>query len=142
MKLHMVFSLNVTGSFVDDIFRVVRSIRFRLFGLSLRKDVLEIISHLINMNDMIFSHFLAEKKKNLSHKKTQCNKYNIFDTNILPRGYSTKFQRVGDYNKQPLQYKMEIPVGGGGGTKVKVPSVGGMDVFSGTAQQCMFSVFY
>ena len=71
MKLHMVFSLNVTGSFVNDIFRVVRSIRFRLYGLSLGKlDVLEIISHLINMNDMIFSHFLAEKKKNLSHKKT------------------------------------------------------------------------
>ena len=54
MKLHVVFSLNVTGSFVDDIFRVVRSIRFRLYGLSLGKDVLEIISHLINMNDMIF----------------------------------------------------------------------------------------
>ena len=44
---------------------------------------------------------------------------------------------VGDYNKQPLQYKMEIPGGeggGGGGTKVKVPSVGGMDIFPGTAQ--------
>ena len=67
----MVFSLNVTGSFVDDIFHVVRSIRFRLYGLSLGKlDVLEIISHLINMNDMIFSHFLAEKKNYLSHKKT------------------------------------------------------------------------
>ena len=68
----MVFSLNVTGSLVDDIFRVVRSIRFRLYGLSLGKlDVLEIISHLINMNDMIFLHFLAEKKNHyLSHKKT------------------------------------------------------------------------
>ena len=48
MKLNVVFSLNVTGSFVDDIFRVVRSIRYRLCGLSLGKDVLEIISHLIN----------------------------------------------------------------------------------------------
>ena len=62
MKLHVVFSLNVTGCFVDDIFRVVRSIRFRLYGLSLSKNILEIISHLINMNDMIFSHFVAEKK--------------------------------------------------------------------------------
>ena len=70
MKLHVVFSLNVTGSFVDDIFRVVRSIRYRLYGLSLGKDVFEIISHLINMNDMIFSHFLAEKKNYLAHKKT------------------------------------------------------------------------
>ena len=61
MKLHVVFSLNVTGSFVNDIFRVVRSIRYRLYGLSLGKDILEIISHLINMNDMIFSRFLAEK---------------------------------------------------------------------------------
>ena len=61
MKLHVVFSLNVTGCFVDDICRVVRSIRFRLYGLSLGKDILEIISHLIHMNDMIFSHFLAEK---------------------------------------------------------------------------------
>ena len=43
---------------------------------------------------------------------------------------------MGDYNKQPLKYKMEIPggEGGGGGTKVKVPSVGGMDIFPGTAQ--------
>ena len=64
MKLHVVFSLNVTGCFVDDIFRVVHSIRFRLYGLSLGKDILEIISHLINMNDMIFSHFLAEKINN------------------------------------------------------------------------------
>ena len=62
MKLQVVFSLNVTGSFfIDDIFRVVRSIRFRLYGLSLGKDVLEIISHLNNMNNKIFSHFLAEK---------------------------------------------------------------------------------
>ena len=61
MKLHVVFSLNVTGSFVDDIFRVVCSITFHLYGLSLGKYILEIISHLINMNDMIFSHFLAEK---------------------------------------------------------------------------------
>ena len=45
----------VTGSFVDDIFLVVRSIRFRLYGLSLGKDILEIISHLNNMDDMIFS---------------------------------------------------------------------------------------
>ena len=30
-------------------------------------------------------------------------KYNILDTNILSRGYSTKFQGVGGYDKQPLQ---------------------------------------
>ena len=32
MKLHVVFSLNVTSSFVDDIFRVVGSIRYYLYG--------------------------------------------------------------------------------------------------------------
>ena len=32
MKLHVVFSLNVTSSFVDDIFRVVGSIRYCLYG--------------------------------------------------------------------------------------------------------------
>ena len=116
MKLHVVFSLNVTGSFVDDIFRVVRSIRYRLYGLSLGKDVLEIISHLINMNDMIFSHFLAEKELiifRINKKHSATNK--TFLTQIyFPEGYSTKFQGVGDYKKQPLQCKMEIPGGVGG----------------------------
>ena len=32
MKLHVVFSLNVTSSFEDDIFRVVGSIRYCLYG--------------------------------------------------------------------------------------------------------------
>ena len=77
MKLHVVFSLNVTGYLVNDIFRVVRSTRYRLYGLSLGKNVLEIISHLINMNDMIFSHFLAEKK-NLLHKKNMVQQIQHF----------------------------------------------------------------
>ena len=93
----MVFSLNVTGSFVNDIFRVVRSIRFRLYGLSLGKlDVLEIISHLINMNDMIFSHFLAEKKKFFRIKK-----HSATNTTFLTQKYT--FQRVLN----------QIPEGGG-----------------------------
>ena len=32
MKFHVVFSLNVTGSFADDITRVVSSVRYRLYG--------------------------------------------------------------------------------------------------------------
>ena len=32
MRVHVVFSLNVTGSFADDIIRVVSGIRFRLYG--------------------------------------------------------------------------------------------------------------
>ena len=32
MKVRVVFSLNVTGSFADDIIRVVSDVRYRLFG--------------------------------------------------------------------------------------------------------------
>ena len=35
MKFHVVFSLNVTGSFADDIFGVVSSLRYWLYGYSL-----------------------------------------------------------------------------------------------------------
>ena len=35
MKFHVVFSLNVTGSFADDIFRVASSLRYWLYGYSL-----------------------------------------------------------------------------------------------------------
>ena len=41
-----------------------------------------------------------------------------------------KFQGLGGYDKHPLQCIMEIPGGwGGGGSKVKVPFMGGMDIF-------------
>ena len=61
MKVHVVFSLNVTGSFTDDI-RVVSVVRHRLYGSLLAKKVPEITEHRINMNGKIFSHFIAEKK--------------------------------------------------------------------------------
>ena len=32
MKFHLVFSLNVTGCFADDIICVVSSVRYRLYG--------------------------------------------------------------------------------------------------------------
>ena len=32
MKVQVVFSLNVTGSFADDIIHVVNSVRYRLYG--------------------------------------------------------------------------------------------------------------
>ena len=106
MKLHVVFSLNVTGSFVDDIFRVVRSIRFRLYGLSLGKDILEIISHLINMNDMIFSHFLAEKKLIIFQIKKHSATNTTFLTQIyFPEG--TQPNSRGWNTKQPLQYSLQ-----------------------------------
>ena len=46
----MVVSLNVTGSFTDDIIRVVSSVRYRpLWLITLAKNVLEIIRHLIKV---------------------------------------------------------------------------------------------
>ena len=135
----MVFSLNVTGSFVDDIFRVVRSIRFRLYGLSLGKlDVLEIISHLINMNDMIFSHFLAEKKIIIFRIKKHSATNTTFLTQIyFPEGTQPNSRGWGTITSNPYSIKWKLQGGGRGGggvSKVKVPSVGGMDIFSGTAQ--------
>ena len=63
MKVHVVFSLNVTGSLADDIIRVESSATYSLYGELLAKNVLEIIRHRINMNEKIFSHFIAEKNK-------------------------------------------------------------------------------
>ena len=85
------------------------------------------------MNDKIFSHFIAEKKLNIFCIIILCNKYNIFDTNI---GYSTKFQGMGAYmTNNPHSVKWKFQGGGGGGaSKVKVPSVGSMDIVSGTTQ--------
>ena len=109
MKLHMVFSLNVTGSFVDDIFRVVRSIRFCLYGLSLGKlDVLEIISHLINMNDMIFLHFLAEKKK-LSFTRSPSATNTTFLTQIyFPEGTQPNSRGWGTITSNPYSIKWKL----------------------------------
>ena len=32
MKVHVMFCLNITGSFADNIIRVVSSVRYRLYG--------------------------------------------------------------------------------------------------------------
>jgi len=52
IKVHVAFSLNVTGSFAHDFYRVVSSVA---------KNVFEIIRHRINMNEKDFSLFIAEK---------------------------------------------------------------------------------
>ena len=96
---------------------------------------------------------LSLQKNYLLRTIIKCN--NIFDTNILSRGHPTKLKIYGNsrgwgggYDKHPLQCIMEIPAGvrgydkhtlqhtieipggwGGGGSKVNVPFVGGMDIF-------------
>ena len=118
------FSLNVTGCYVGDFFFGVGGIRYHLYSYSLGKDLLEVIRHLINKNEKIFAHFIAEKK------------LNIFRIIILYRGYSTKFQGMGAYmTSNPHSVKWKFQGGGRGVSKVKVPSVGSMDIFSGTTQQ-------
>ena len=42
MKVHEVFSLNINGSFADDIIRVVSSVRYRQHGWLLAENVLEL----------------------------------------------------------------------------------------------------
>ena len=72
------------------------------------------------MNEKIFSHFIVEKKliKISFAYIILCNKYNIFDTNILSRGYSTKFQGMGAYmtsNRHRVKWKFQGGGGRGGG---------------------------
>ena len=70
------------------------------------------------MNEKIFSHFIAEKNLNIFRIIILCNKYNIFDTKILSRGYSTKFQGMGAYmtsNPHSVKWKFQGSGGGGGG---------------------------
>ena len=121
MKLHLVFSLNVTDSFVNDIFCVVRSIRYHQYGISLGKDVLEIISHLINMNDMIFLRFLAEKKLIIfciiKHSATNTT---FLAQIYFPEGTQPNSRGGGTITRSPYSVNSRR----GGGSKVKVPSVG------------------
>ena len=56
-----------------------------------------------------------------------------FDTNILSRGYSTKFRGLGAMKSIPYSVKWKFHLWGWG-SKVKVPSVGSVDIFSGTMQ--------
>ena len=61
MKVHVMFSLNVTCSFADAIIYVVSGVRYLLHGKLSAKNVLEIIRHRTNINKNNFSHFIAEK---------------------------------------------------------------------------------
>ena len=83
MKVHLVFSLNVTGSFADDIIHVFGSVKYHLYGKLLANKVIEIIRHRIKMNEKVLSHFIEEKNY-LSH--------NIIMQQHLLHKYS--FQRV------------------------------------------------
>ena len=59
------------------------------------ENVLEIIRHPVNVKEKIFlSHFIAEKII-LYIIIIKCN--NIFDTNILSRGYPIKLNNNGNY---------------------------------------------
>ena len=76
----------------------------------LAKDVLEIIRHLINMNEIFFSSFSRRKKNYLLHNNI-VQQIQIY----FPEGTQPQFQGVEGYEMHPLQCKMEIPGAGGGG---------------------------
>ena len=119
------FSLNDTGSFGNGIIHVVSSVRYRLYIwliIKLRKS--------LRLLDTL------SQKNYLLQTIIKCN--NIFDTNVLSRGYPNKLEiytnsrGLGGYHKHPLQCIQEIP-GGWGGSKVNVPSME-VWIFSGTTQ--------
>ena len=66
MKVHVAFSLNVPGSFADDIIHV-DSVRYRPLGSLLAKNGIDIIRHRINLNEKIFCSFYRRNKNYLSH---------------------------------------------------------------------------
>ena len=77
---------------------------------------------------------ILPQKNYLLRTIIQCN--NIFVTNILSGGYPTKLKIYrnsrgwGVMTSTPyVQCIMEIPGGSGGGSKVNMPFVGGMDIF-------------
>ena len=98
MKVHMVFRLNVTGSFADDIIHVFGSVRYRLYGKLLANKVIEIIRHRIKMNGKVLFHFIAEK---------------ISLNNIMQQHLLNKYSFQG--GTQPSWQIKEISGGGGKG---------------------------
>ena len=78
---------------------------------------------------MIFSLFIAETI--IFRIKVSCKR--IFSGNILSKGFPTELENYGNsrgwvgrgYDKHPLEWKFQ----GDGGSKTKVPSEGGMDIF-------------
>ena len=73
----------------------------------LSKNVLEIIRHRIDMNEKICSHFVAEK--NIFRIIIQCN--NIFETNIISRGYLIKLKNYGN-SRGPEGGMISTPLNG------------------------------
>ena len=134
MKVHLVFTLNETGSLENGIIHLVSSVRYRLYIwliIKLRKS-LRLLDNLSLTNYLLPTII-------------KCN--NIFDTNILSRGYPTKlkicanprgwgpptvhnenYRGVWGYDKHPpTVYNGNS--GRVGESKVNMPFMEGMDIF-------------
>ena len=120
------FSLNDTGSFGNGIIHVVSSVRYRLYIwliIKLRKS--------LRLLDTL------SQKNYLLQTIIKCN--NIFDTNVLSRGYPNKLKIYtnsrgwGAITSTPYSVYRKFQGGGGGGSKVNVPSME-VWIFSGTTQ--------
>ena len=119
------FSLNDTGSFGNGIIHVVGSVRYRLYIwliIKLRKS--------LRLLDTL------SQKNYLLQTIIKCN--NIFDTNVLSRGYPNKLEIYtnsrgwGAITSTPYSVYRKFQ-GGGGGSKVNVPSME-VWIFSGTTE--------
>ena len=87
----------------------------------LAKDVLEIIRHLINMNEIFFSSFSRRKKNYLLHNNIVQQIQIYFPEGTQPHSRAWRAMKCIPYS---VKWKFR-----GGVSNLKVPSVGGMDIF-------------
>ena len=101
MNIHLAFSLNETGSFGNGIIHVVSSARYRLY-----------IWLIIKLRKFLRLLDTLSQKNYLLRTIIKCN--NMFDTNILSRGYPTKLKIYENSRGwEDIQCIMEIPGGWG-----------------------------
>ena len=101
MNIHLAFSLNETGSFGNGIIHVVSSVRYRLY-----------IWLIIKLRKFLRLLDTLSQKNYLLRTIIKCN--NMFDTNILSRGYPTKLKIYENSRGwEDIQCIMEIPGGWG-----------------------------
>ena len=125
MKVHVVFSLNVTGSIADDIIRVESSARYNLYGLYQLRTSLRLLDTVLTWMKRFFL-ILLQKKISSQNNIVQQHFWHKYSFHRLPNQVE-KWRKLGVWQAPP---GMEVPEGWG--SKAKVPSGGGgrgMDIF-------------
>ena len=128
MKVHVVFSLNVTGSIADDIIHVESSARYSLYGLYQLRTSLRLLDTVLTWMKRFFL-ILLQKKISSQNNIVQQHFWHKYSFHRLPNQVE-KWRKLGVWQAPP---GMEVPEGWG--SKAKVPSGGGgggVWIFSGT----------